>query len=183
MIERLRREDGLGLVELLMTMVILNIAIFALFAMLNAGVLSISRASRTSTASVLAEKQLEMYRSLLYKDIGLHASLVAAAGDSIHVSDATEWNAGSQVTVASPSCTAALDRCQPIRTGVTGPDGLAYRLDTYVRSVTPAAGRATKRVTVTVRRENNLAANPLAKLTAIFDLSTGCVVGSVSAPC
>jgi hypothetical protein len=66
---------------------------------------------------------------------------------------------------------------------VTGADGLAYRVDTYIRSVTPASGRATKRVTVTVRRENNLSASPLAKLTAIFDLSTGCVVGSSTAGC
>lgn len=181
MIARLHREDGLGLVELLTTMVILNIAIFALFAMLNAGVLSISRASRTSTAAVLAEKQLETNRSLLYKDIGLDASLVASAGDSIHVSDAAEWNGGTQVSAAS--CTTSLDRCKPIRTGVVGADGLTYRVDTYIRAVTPASGRATKRVTVAVRRENNLAANPLAKLTAIFDLSTGCVVGSVTAPC
>jgi hypothetical protein len=178
---RLRREDGYGLVELITTMVLLNIGIFALFAMLNAGVLSISRAGRTSTASVLAEKQLETYRSLLYQNIGLDASLVSSAGDSIHTSDSAEWNSGTQVTVAS--CTTALTRCQPVRTGVTGADGLAYRVDTYIRSVTPASGRATKRVTVTVRRENNLSASPLAKLTAIFDLSTGCVVGSSTAGC
>lgn len=178
---RLRREDGFGLVELITTMVILNIAIFALFAMLNAGVLSISRASRTSTAAVLAEKQLETYRSLLYQDVGLHASLVASANDAIHVSDTAEWNGGVQVTAAS--CNGSLARCQPIRTGVVGPDNLTYRVDTYIRSVTPTNGRATKRVTVTVRRENNLSANPLAKLTAIFDLSTGCVVGSATAPC
>ncbi len=181
MIERLRRDDGFGLVELITTMVILNIAIFALFAMLNAGVLSIGRASRTSTAAVLAEKQQEMYRSLLYRDIGLHPSLVAAAGDAVHVADAAEWAGGAQVTAAS--CNASLERCQPVRTGVVGPDGRTYRIDTYIRSDTPAGGRPTKRVTVTVRRESTPPSNPLAKLTAIFDLSTGCVVDSTTAPC
>jgi type II secretory pathway pseudopilin PulG len=180
-IDRLRREHGFGLVELITTMVILNIAIFALFAMINAGVLSISRASRTSTGAVLAEKQLETYRSLLYQDIGLHASLVSAAGDAIHVSDTAEWNGGTQVLATS--CNGSLDRCKPIRTGVVGADNRSYRVDTYVRSVTPASGRPTKRVTVAVRREDDLSANPLAKLTGIFDLSTGCVVGSPTAPC
>jgi len=180
-IKRLRREEGFGLVELVTTMVILNIAIFALFAMLNAGVLSIGRASRTSTAAVIAEKQQETYRSLLYQDIGLHASLVAAAGDAVHVADAAEWNGGSQVTTAS--CNGSLDRCKPIRTGVVGPDGRTYRIDTYIRAETPAAGRPTKRVTVTVRRESVPPSGPLAKLTAIYDLSTGCIVGSTTAPC
>ena len=183
MIARLRREDGFGLIELITALVILNIAIFALFAMFEAGVLSISRAGRTSTAAVLAEKQLELYRSLLYQDIGLNDTLVVAAGsDTVHTSDTAEWNGGSQLIVAPPTCTPAIDRCMPVRTSVTGPDNHVYRIDTYMRSVTPSSGRPVKQVTVAVRKQES-STSILAELTATFDLSTGCVYGSTTAPC
>ena len=179
MIARLRREDGFGLIELVTALVILNIAIFALFAMFEAGVLSISRAGRTSTAAVLAEKQLELYRSLLYQNIGLESSLVtAAASDSVHTSYTAEWNGGAQTILAG--CTTALDRCKPVRTAVVGPDGQQYRIDTYIRPVTPASGRAVKQVTVAVRRQES-STTILAELTATFDLATGCVYGSTTA--
>lgn len=175
MIARLRREDGFGLIELITALMILNIAIFALFAMFEAGVLSISRAGRTSTAAVLAEKQLELYRSLLYQDIGLESTLVtAAASDTVHTSDAVEWNGGSQVIVSAPTCTPAIDRCKPVRTAVVGPDGQQYRIDTYVHAVTPTSGRPVKQVTVAVRKQES-STPMLAELTATFDLATGCV--------
>ncbi len=184
MTARLRREDGFGLIELITALVILNIAIFALFAMFEAGVLSIARAGRTSTAAVLAEKQLELYRSLLYQDIGLDSVLVTAAGaDTVHTADTAEWNGGVQEIVAPPTCTPAIDRCMPVRTSVTGPDNHLYRLDTYIRSVTPPSnGRPVKQVTVAVRRQES-STTILAELTATFDLSTGCVYGSTTAPC
>lgn len=183
MIERLRRDDAFGLIELVTALVVLNVAILALFAMFNAGVISIARASHTSTAAVLAEKQMELYRALLYQNIGLDQTLVGAADSTHQTWDPTEWAGGAQVIVAAPDCTPAIDECKPVRTGVVGPDNHTYRIDTYVRSVTPVSGRATKRVTVAVRREGDLVANPLAKLNATFDLSTGCVYGSTTAPC
>ena len=183
MIARLRREDGFGLIELITALVIMNIAIFALFAMFQAGVLSIARAGRTSTAAVLAEKQLELYRGLLYQDIGLSDVLVVAAvTDSVHTSDTAEWNGGVQEIVLPPTCTPAVDRCMPVRTSVTGPDNHVYRIDTYMRSVTPSSGRPVKQVTVAVRKQESNA-TILAELTATFDLSTGCVYGSTTAPC
>jgi type II secretory pathway pseudopilin PulG len=182
-IAKLRREDGFGLIELITALVILNIAIFALFAMFQAGVLSISRAGRTSTAAVLAEKQLELYRSLLYQDIGLNDTLVtAASSDSVHTSDTAEWNGGVQEIVSPPTCTPAIDRCKPVRTSVSGPDNHVYRIDTYIRAVTPSSGRPVKQVTVAVRKQES-STTILAELTATFDLSTGCVYGSTTAPC
>jgi hypothetical protein len=118
---------------------------------------------------------------MLYQDIGLEATLVtAAASDSVHTSDTAEWDGGSQVTAAT--CTTVLDRCKPVRTSVTGPDGKLYRIDTYIRSVTPSSGRATKQVTVAVRRQESTS-QVLAELTAAFDLWTGCVYRSTTAPC
>lgn len=180
MIARLRREDGFGLIELVTALVILNVAIFAMFAMFNAGVLSIARASRTTTASILAEKQMELYRALGYDDVGLHVGAIAsAATDTTHTSDADWISQASQVSVAG--CTGALDRCKAIRTGVTGPDSHLYRIDTYVHTTTPTSGRAVKQVTVAVRRQETM--QLLAKLTATFDQLTGCVYNSSTGVC
>ena len=154
-IDRLRREDGFGLIELITALVILNVAIFAMFAMFNAGVLSIARASRTTTASILAEKQMELYRSLSYTDVGLHIGEISSSStDTTHTSDADWISQAAQVSVAG--CNASLDRCKAIRTDVSGPDSHLYRIDTYVHTTTPTSGRAVKQVTVAVRRQETL---------------------------
>jgi Tfp pilus assembly protein PilE len=179
-IERLRREEGFGLIELITALVILNVAIFAMFAMFNAGVLSIARASRTTTGSILAEKQMEMYRSLGYDDVGLHVGEIASsATDTTHTSDADWISQTAQVSVAG--CNASLDRCKAVRTNVSGPDGHLYRIDTYVHTTTPTSGRAVKQVTVIVRRQET--SQVLADLTATFDQLTGCVYNSATGVC
>ena len=180
MIDRLRREDGFGLIELLTALVILNVAIFAMFAMFNAGVLSIARASRTTTASILAEKQMELYRSLSYSDVGLHIGEISSSStDTTHTSDADRISQAAQVSVAG--CNASLDRCKAIRTDVSGPDSHLYRIDTYVHTTTPTSGRAVKQVTVAVRRQETL--QVLAKLTATYDQLTGCVYALLDGAC
>lgn len=180
MIRRLRSEQGFGLVELLAAMVLIEIAIFALFAAFTAGTLSTSRAGRTSSATVVGEKQLELYRAMLYEDIGLSSTALGSA-DGMHTGDPA-WSEGTQF--ASTACaSSSAPECQPVQAAVTGPDGRSYRVDTYVRELTPGAGgiqqgRNVKRVTVVVRWNGNLAATPLARLTTTFDRWTGCIEGS-----
>lgn len=172
-------ESGLGIVELVIAIAIINVAIMAMFAMFQAGALSVLRASRTSNGAVVAEKQAELYRAMLYKDIQLNDSLVtAAAPDSLHTA-APEW--GNPVAqVKSSTCATSLPECRPIQTSVPGADGRAYRVDTYVRTVTPSSGRDGKQVTVVVR----LASDPsrvLARLTTNYDLATGCTTDTSAA--
>src|SRR6059058_5891135 len=76
---RARDESGFGLLELLMAMVMLNVGILAIVAAFSSGNAALARASRVSTASALADKQLESYRGLIYDNI---------------VFTTTEWNAG-----------------------------------------------------------------------------------------
>ena len=167
---RLRNERGVGLIELLIALTVLQIAIFAVFAMLNAGGLAILRASRVSAATAVGEKQMELNRGLLYRDIGLDTSITT---DSLHQSDA-EWNGGSQVAPTSTWCGTARPECTPVQT-LPGPDNRQYRVDSYVRTDTVPSGRDVKRVTVVVRRADDLTRPPLARLSASFDLATGCI--------
>jgi len=60
-----------------MAMVMLNIGILAIVAAFNSGALALSRASRTSTASAIADTQMELFRGIKYVNI---------------VQDCTEWN-------------------------------------------------------------------------------------------
>lgn len=175
MIERLRRDEaGIGLVELVFAMAILNVVILALFGAFNAGSLAVQRAARVSTAETMADKQLELYRALVYDSIKLNTGLVGAA-DATHTSDSA-WAGGSQLSAAT--CTASAAECQPVQASVTGPDGRSYRIDTYIRQLTsgtggPASGRDVKRVTVVVRQVAT--GQTLARLSSTFDKSTGCI--------
>jgi type II secretory pathway pseudopilin PulG len=168
----------MGLIELLIALTILQIAIFAMFAMLQAGGLAILRASRVSAATAVGEKQMELYRGLLYRDTGLDTSITT---DSLHQSDA-EWNGGAQLAPASTWCGTSRPECTPTQT-VTGPDGKPYRVDSYVHDESVASGRSVKLVAVVVRRADNLTAAPLARITATYDLATGCIPNDATNPC
>jgi type II secretory pathway pseudopilin PulG len=187
LIARLRCERGMGLVELLIALAVLQIGILGLFAMFNAGSLSILRASRASAATVVAEKQIERYRGLLYTDVGLsQAELAVAATDSLHTGDLEWGSVDSQVLPMVPPstwCATTRPECSPIQASVTGPDGRSYRVDTYIRALGPASGRVGKRITVVVRRSDEPTRPPLARLTHHFDLATGCIPGHATTPC
>ena len=167
-----RDESGQGLIELVIAIAIINVAILAMFALFQAGALSVLRASRTSNAAVLAEKQAELYRAMLYKNILLNDTLVTTAGaDSIHTS-ASEWvSAATQLTAST--CTNTLAECKPMQSSVTGSDSRTYRVDTYITAITPSSGRPGKQVTVIVRLASDTS-RILAKLTSNYDLATGC---------
>jgi Tfp pilus assembly protein PilE len=173
---RLRQADGFGLIELLMAMTILNIGILATVAAFNSGAVALRRSGMISTASVLADKRMELYRSLTYGSIALDSSSIPAT--TPYTSDPA-WSS-SQVTTA---CTTPLPtECNASR-ATTGPDHHTYRIDTYVVDAHPAttytqpAGsahattRALRTVTVVVRDGQNLN-NVLAREISTFDCST-----------
>ena len=147
MIARMRREGGFALIEMLIAIVVINIGILAILLALTSGVTTLRRSAETSTASAIADRQLERYRAVAYSSIYLDTAAVdPAATDSTYELDAAY--SGSQV---NQSCGTLTPVCTPTQT-VTGPDGRSYRIDTYIVSVTPAGGTAVKQVTVVVRR-------------------------------
>jgi type II secretory pathway pseudopilin PulG len=169
---RLRNEEGFGLIELLISIVMLNVGILALVAAFNSSTFAIKRASQAATASTLAEKQMELYRAQVYANIALDAtSKSTASANSIYAAD-TAYSA----TQETKTCSGPIPpECAAMRT-VTGPDGVSYRIDTYIVSQTPtngngtATGRAVKRVTIVARHATS--SRLLARLTSSFDEAT-----------
>ena len=74
--QRLRAEDGFGLIELMISLVVLNVGILAVVAAFNSGTLALLRATETSTASALGDKQMELYRAITYAAISLNTTAV-----------------------------------------------------------------------------------------------------------
>lgn len=168
MTQRLRSEEGFGLIELLVAMMMLSIGILAILAAFNSGAVAMQRASQVSTASVLADKQMELYRALNYSAIALHtASKTTADANSVYAGDPA-WSATQQTITCTGS--PLPDQCDAMRT-LTGPDQASYRVDTYIVLVSTAGRRDVKRVTVVVRSSSEL--RTLARLTSVFDQSTG----------
>jgi Tfp pilus assembly protein PilV len=140
-----RDEQGFALVEMLIAIIVINVALLAILLSLTSGVASLRRSAEVSTASAVADKQLERYRALAYTSIYLDTTSLAAT-DSTYQGDSAY--SASQVNQA---CSPLVAACTPSQT-LTGPDGRSYRVDTYIVSVTPAGGTAVKQVTVVVRR-------------------------------
>lgn len=172
---RLRSQAGFGLIELLMAMVILNIGILAIVAAFSSSQLALNRASKISTASALADSQMELFRALKYDSIALDATSLGTV-DNTYKCDTTLGSSCPNSTSGEITTTCSgsplPNQCLPSRTA-TGADRKSYRVDTYITTTTPTNGRAEKLVTVVVRDGRNLSGRPLARVASTFDQSTG----------
>ena len=180
---RLRSEEGFGLIELLMAMVMLNIGILAIVAAFNSGAVTLNRASRTSTAAALADQQMELYRAIPYASIALDATALASV-DNTYKCDAALGASCPNATTAelTTTCSGTPNECNPSRSvsGSSSPDRKRYRVDTYIvlststtTPATPTNGRPVKIVTVVVRDGAALSARPFMRVASTFDQSTG----------
>jgi type II secretory pathway pseudopilin PulG len=177
-VRRLRSEQGFGLIELVISMTMLNIGILAIVAAFQSGAIALKNAGEVSTGSVLADKQMELYRALKYTEIALDANAVQTANgdttyqcDPANKIDPTGACGGTNLqTQQQKSCPTMTPQCNPRQT-VTGPDQRQYRVDTYVVSQTPPTGRTVKLVTIVVRRGFDL--RTLARVSSSFDESSG----------
>ena len=179
---RLRCEQGFGLIELLMAMVMLNIGILAVVAAFNTGILTLNRASRISTGAALADAQMELYRALPYASIALDSTSLGTVDDTYKCDAALGASCPNSTSAeVTTNCTGSPvpNQCNPSRP-VTGADRKKYRVDTYIilstastSPPTPPNGRPVKIVSVVVRDANNLSARPFAREASTFDQSTG----------
>jgi type II secretory pathway pseudopilin PulG len=164
--QRAAGEDGFGLVELLIAMTMLSIAIGALLAVFTSSAVSLRRAGEKGTALTLADTQMEKYRTRTFTAVRIDGTLIPTSGTYVtaNAADSTIPPATNQAVAGSngdDDCptTDEPPACLPVR-NVTGPDGHAYRIETYVNYVnndstlsirTPASDLPLKLVTVVVR--------------------------------
>jgi type II secretory pathway pseudopilin PulG len=76
------------MIELLASMTVMLIGIFAVFAVFQAGIVQIRRASTITTAAAVADAEMEKFRAIRYDSIGLANTDVAAA-DATYKADST----------------------------------------------------------------------------------------------
>ena len=69
LVARLRQEDGIGLIELLIALLVLNVGIFATIGAFTSAATTIRRASHVSTAAAIADKEMEALHNLSYAQI------------------------------------------------------------------------------------------------------------------
>jgi Tfp pilus assembly protein PilV len=176
MLRRLRKDEaGFGLIELVMALTVLNVGILATVAALNSGAIALQRASKVSTASALADAQMELFRALKYDSIGLYDTATADADSTYRTDSARAYGTDTMYSVATCTGTTFPVECKPIQSvsGSTSPDGKAYRVDTYVVEKAPTGtSRVLKVVTVVVRDGTNLS-KALVRAQSTFDRSTG----------
>jgi Tfp pilus assembly protein PilV len=179
--QRLRADDGFGLIELLMALTLLNIGILAIVAAFQAGALAITRASRTATATTVADKQMELFRAVSYGCVYENSPPADSTytGDSAY--DATFGiTSGTNCSSAPPSASVT----------AAAADHHSYRTDTYVAWTCPGAnptgsgaspscpsstnGRPLKKVTVVVRDASGAnAGRELVRESSTFDQAYG----------
>jgi Tfp pilus assembly protein PilV len=177
---RLHGEEGFGLIELMIAIVMLNIGILAVVASFNSGAVALRRASHVSTASALADQQMEGYRALRYSQIGLDAAQMSSL-DGTYKCDSVLGGAcpNSVATCSSGPCVdgtvptlacGSAAQCLPTRTvsGASSPDFYPYRIDSYLVYATQPSGRQLKQVTVVVR-DANTPSKTFTRVTSTFD--------------
>jgi hypothetical protein len=182
-----REEAGFGLTELVIALVVLSVSLMTLVASFGSAAIATKRAGSISTAGVIADSQMERFRSMTYDWIGLDTAI---ATDGTYTSDVACVGVGCSNVVPTATGGAAACRngspigdvfavfplnCVPTQT-ITGPDGRAYRLDTYVRMLqTVPVGTGTPRSTklvVVVVRDTAAGSHVLAREESDFDYCT-----------
>jgi type II secretory pathway pseudopilin PulG len=174
---RVRSEDGFGLIELLIAMVMLNVGILALVAAFQSGAIALQRASKISNATTLADSQMELYRALPYTQLMLDSGAVGST-DNTYRCDTTLGASCPNTTtnLITGTCLTPLpDQCKPTRV-VKGPDQYTYRIDSYIVAYTvpPSGGvsaREERKITVVVR-DNAQLSRILAREISTYDRAT-----------
>jgi Tfp pilus assembly protein PilE len=176
----MRAEQGFGLIELIIAMVMLNVGILAIVASFNSGAVALRRASHISTASALADQQMEGYRALVYNQIGFDTTQISGLDSTYKCDSALGGSCPNTVatcstgtcadgTVPTLACGPA-KQCLPLRTvaGAVSPDGYPYRIDSYILYKTDTNARQLKQITIVVR-DGLMLSKTLARLTSTFD--------------
>lgn len=133
---RICDERGIGLVELLIALLVLNIGLFATLGAFTSGALALQRASHVSTASAIADKEMECFRDVSFANVQWPntSGATALTGTPCAATTATGSDGKQYVTL----------------TGTATPDGRSYRINASVSYQPPPGPTSLKLVTLTV---------------------------------
>ena len=200
-------ELGFSMIELLITMLLLSVGIFALAATLDSSRNLTSTAERVQAASSIGEQALEQAVSLPYKNVvmrcnpagGSPACASAAWGTtgtnalyrgSTGVSDPIVVDAARGNLVTDASGNPVADIPTNWRDARTGARGKIYRFVTCRGSSTATdchnasgTGAAEKRVTVAVTVTNGPPDRPILFHSLLTDPTLGKTTGVTASPC
>jgi Tfp pilus assembly protein PilE len=104
---RLRGEDGFGLIELSMAMVMLNVGILAVVAAFNSGAVALRRSSLVANATVVADQQMEAFRRMRNCEIGLQSQSMPSSTSS-YAADTTAFAAAGSYYSSSTAAASQL---------------------------------------------------------------------------
>jgi Tfp pilus assembly protein PilV len=121
---KLREEAGLGLIELLISLLVLNLGIFATMGAFTSGAVAIRNASRASTAAALADKNIEAFRDMAYSNPSFAVGTTTAnqtGADGLTYTVTTAITSGSQLATGTyQGSTAVKVVTLTIKDGATG---------------------------------------------------------------
>jgi Tfp pilus assembly protein PilV len=101
---KLRDETGLGLIELLISLLVLNLGIFATMGAFTSGAVAIRNASRISTAAALADKNFEAFRDMSWTNASFAVGSTTAnqtGADGLTYKVTTTISSGSQMSTGT----------------------------------------------------------------------------------
>jgi hypothetical protein len=137
-------NDGFGLVELLCAITVLMVGLMAVYALFEAGMAQIKRASTVTTAAALADTQLEKLRAIKFQSIGLAEAHIASAdatytGDSAYLADL------SPVTTLASAVSTTTQTTITVASASGFPTGTPYlvQIDSEILVVNAGAGTTT----------------------------------------
>lgn len=145
--ERLRDRRGFGIVEMVAALTVMMIGLLAVFSMFQAGILTIQRASTTTTAAALADAEMEKLRAIRYEAIGLANSDVDAT-DATYQGDLAYTIVSTAATTLSGATTSGATSISiASASGFPGTPGYRIKIDSEVLRVTAGAGTTSWTVT------------------------------------
>lgn len=98
---KLRAEDGIGLVELLIALLVLNVGIFATLGAFASAATTLRRASHISTAAAVADRYMECFRDTAYTSIQWPMTSGSCTSTAVTGPDGRTYNLSATITSGS----------------------------------------------------------------------------------
>ena len=133
------------MIELLASMTVMLIGIFAVYAVFQAGIVQIRRASLITTAAAIADSEMEKYRAIKYDSIGLADSAVIAADSTYKGDTAYRADTSPTTTLAGSGITSGSQLTIPVASAAGFPTTSPYivKIDSEYILVSGGAGTTT----------------------------------------